>query len=104
VDESGVAPSVARIADRLTGLLRDSTDLVRATVREEVQDVMRRVVALAIAGIASFIGLLFLANALALYLSRPLGRPGGFLTVAIVFLLAAGITVLVAGKSGGKNG
>ena len=102
--EAGVAASVGRIVDRLTGLLRDGSDLVRLTIREEIQEVLRRVIALALAGIAVFIGLLFIGNALALYLTRAVGRPGGFLVAGLVFVAAAAVAVLVAGKRTGSRG
>lgn len=102
-EESGVGSAVGRIADRLTGLLRDSSDLFRVAVREEVEEVIRRLVSLALAGIAILVGLLLLGNALALYLSRSFGRPGGFLVVAVAFLLIGAVIAVVAGRAGGRH-
>jgi uncharacterized membrane protein YqjE len=102
-EEPTVGAEVNRLADHLAGLLRDTSDLVRLTLREELAEMMRKAVALAAAGIALFLGLLFLGNSLALYVGRTVGRAGGFLIVAIAFVVVGFVMALSATKDGRKS-
>ncbi len=99
-----VGATFGRIAESMGGLLQDSTDLVRLTVREEIQSVLRRLFGFMMASVAALVGLLLIANGLALYLSHTLGRPGGYLVVGLAFLLiAATVAYAVMGSGGGKK-
>jgi hypothetical protein len=93
VEEPGVGTLLARVIGRVVDLFQDGTDLITATVREEIARFEQRAAALAVASAAVAFGLLFLANGAALLLAVAVGRPAAYLIVGGA-ATAAGLLVL----------
>jgi hypothetical protein len=101
------APERPSIIDAVVDLLQTTVDWLKqeaeTTVREKValplQKVGLAIGSMAAAGCLLVVGLIFVAIALFMWLGRLITYPGAFMLVGVVYLIGAGVFLVIKSRS-----
>ncbi len=97
---------IATATADLSTLMRKELELAKVEIKREVVNAGKGAGAFGAAGIAALLGLIFLSIALAYGFSKLYGDHVGlgFLTVGVLYVIAAGLAALIGKKSISKVG